>query len=88
MFCHQAPLNTNINVDVKKQEKQNLIHAFTVDPIALDAQKRFYPLEQILHVKSPDLFQSVRILQWTTSLRTITVRPWLKLKFIIQVSKF
>lgn len=54
MFCHQAPLNTNINVDVKKQEKENLIHAFTINSIALDAQKRFYPLEQILHVKNPD----------------------------------
>ena len=43
MFCHQAPLN--INVHVKKQRKENLMHAFTVYPLTHNAYKKVLPTQ-------------------------------------------
>ena len=33
-------MNININVHVKRQRKENLIHAFTVDPLTRNGRKK------------------------------------------------
>ena len=43
--CHQAPLNININVHVKKQRKENLMHAFTVYPLTHNTYKKVLPTQ-------------------------------------------
>ena len=44
----------------KKQRKENLIHAFTVEPLNIMPAKRFYLLNQIPQVKAAHLFQCIK----------------------------
>ena len=60
MSYHKAPLNININADVKNKEKRHLIHHFTVTLYHIIPTKSFCLLKQILQLKAADLFQCVR----------------------------
>ena len=41
-------MNININVHVKKQRKENLIHAFTVDPLTHNGRKNLLRVKVLL----------------------------------------
>ena len=73
MFCHQTPLNININIDVKKQRKENLIHAFNGNPLTHNAHKNVLPTQTNTESKSCRFISQCQNPQWATCLSGITV---------------
>ena len=74
MFCHQTPLKININIDVKKQTKENLINAFNGNPLTDNAHKNVLPTQINTASKSCRFISLWENSQWATCLTGITVR--------------